>query len=68
MVDITSTIISNANNIEKNKVIQTVNDMLEPTKAKGGNVVDLLKKIIDGILKDPSGIAAKNIINIANQP
>ena len=35
-----------------------MNDMTEPTKAKGGNVIEYLKKIGDVIVKDPSGNTA----------
>jgi hypothetical protein len=66
MVDLTCNIISNANNIHKNKVIQEVIDMIEPTKAKGGNVIEPLKRIANAVSKDPSGVAANNIINEAN--
>ena len=65
LVDLIATTISNANNIDKNKVIQAVNDMIEPIKVKGGNVIESLKRIAGVIIKDPSGFAAKNIINVA---
>ena len=59
-------IISNTNNdIDKNKIVQAINDMIEPTKAKGGNVIELLKKIADTISKDPAGVTANKIINKA---
>ena len=63
LIDLIATTISNANNIEKNKVILALNDMIEPIKAKGGNVIESLKRIENVISKDPSGIAANNIIN-----
>jgi hypothetical protein len=65
LVDLISSTISNSNNIDKNKITQSINELIEPTKAKGGNVIELLKKIAGGILKDPSGNIASNIINIA---
>jgi hypothetical protein len=57
--------ISNANDIDINKVIQALNDLIDSTQAKGGNIIDSLKKIKDGISKNPSGSIANNIINIA---
>ncbi len=65
LIDLIASTISNANNIDKNKVIQSINDLIEPTNAKGGNVIELLKKITEGILNDPSGGIANKIINIA---
>ena len=41
--------------------------MIEPIKAKGGNVIESLKRIAGVISKDPSGVAANNIINAANK-
>jgi len=67
LVDLIATTLSNANNIDKNKIVQTVNDMIEPIKAKGGNVIESLKRIANVISKDPSGVAANNIINAANK-
>lgn len=64
LVDLISSTISNANNIDKNKIIQSINDFIEPTKAKGGNVIDSLKKVADVILKDPSGSTANKIISL----
>ncbi|HSF49384.1 MAG TPA: hypothetical protein VLA74_01380 [Nitrososphaeraceae archaeon] len=64
LVDLIASTISNENNIDKNKIIQSINDLIEPTKAKGGNVIDLLKKIADNILKEPSGSIANKILNI----
>jgi hypothetical protein len=64
LVDLIASTISNANNIDKNKVTQLLNDFIEPTKANGGNVIESLKKIVGIILNDPSGIVANNIINI----
>jgi hypothetical protein len=65
LVDLIASTISNANNIDNNKVIQSINDLIGQTKANGGNVIDLLKKIADGILKDPSGSIANKLINIS---
>ena len=65
LVDLIASTISNANNIDKNKVTQSLSDFIEPTKANGGNVIESLKKIAGIILNDPSGIVANNIINIA---
>ena len=65
LVDLIASTISNANNIDKNKVTQSLNDFIEPTKAKGGNVIDSLKKIANVILKEPSGSTAIKIVNIA---
>jgi hypothetical protein len=65
LVDLIASTISNANNIDKNKVTQSLNDLIEPTKAKGINFIDSLKKIAEVILKDPSGNTANKIINIA---
>jgi hypothetical protein len=64
LVDLIASTISNTNNIDKNKIIQSINDLIEPTKAKGGNVIDLLKKIADNIVKEPSGSIANKILNI----
>ena len=65
LVDLIGSTISNANNIDKNKVTQSLNDFIEPTKAKGGNVIDSLNKIAEVILKDPSGNTAIKIVNLA---
>ena len=67
LVDQIASTISIANNIDKNKVIQVLNDLIETTKAKGGNVIESLKKIADVISKDPSGVAANKIVNAANR-
>lgn len=67
LVDLIASTISNANNIDKNKLTQSLNDFIEPTKAKGDNVIELLKKISGIISKDPSGDVAMNIINAANK-
>jgi hypothetical protein len=64
LVDLIASTISNTNNIDKNKIIQSINDLIEPTKAKGGNVTDLLKKIADNIIKEPAGSIANKILNI----
>ena len=64
LIDLIATTISNANNIDKNKVTQAINDMIEPIKAKGGNVIESLQRIAGVISKDPTGFAAKNIMNI----
>jgi hypothetical protein len=42
--------------------------MIEPIKAKGGNVIESLKRIAGAISKDPSWIAANKIGKIASQP
>ena len=65
LIDLISSTISNANNIDKNKVIQSLIDLIKPTKAKGGNVIESLKKIAEIILKEPSGSTAIEIVNIA---
>lgn len=65
LVDLISSTISNANNIDKNKIIQSLNDFIEPTKAKGGNVIESLKQLSEIILKEPSGSIANTIINLA---
>jgi hypothetical protein len=68
LVDQIATTISNANNnIDKNKIVQTINDMIEPINAKGGNVIESLQRIANAVSKDPSGVAANNIINAANK-
>ena len=67
LVDLIATEISTANNIDKNKVMQAVNDLSESTKAKGGNVIESLQKIAGLVLNDPTGNAANVIINAANQ-
>jgi hypothetical protein len=59
--------ISNANNVDKNKITQSLNDLIEQTKATGGNVIESLKKIAETISNNPSGIVAKRIINTALQ-
>ena len=64
LVDLIASTISNTNNIDKNKIVKSINDLIEPTKAKGGNVIDLLKKIADNIIKEPSGSIANKILNI----
>ena len=57
LIDLIASTISNANNIDKNKVIQSINDLIEPLKARGGfNVIDSLKNLARIILKDPSGL------------
>jgi hypothetical protein len=66
LVDLIATEISNANNVDKNKLIQAVNDLSESTKAKGGNDIESLKNIAELVLNDPSGKAANMIINVAN--
>ena len=65
LVDLIATEISNANNVDKNKLIQAVNGSTEKTKAKGGNVIESLKKIAGNILNDPSGKVANIFINAA---
>jgi hypothetical protein len=65
LVDLIASTISNANNIDKNKVTQSLNDFIEPTQANGGNVIESLKKIADIILKDPSGNVANKVISVA---
>ena len=65
LVDLIASTISDVNNIDKNKVTQSLNDLIEPTKSKGGNVIDVLKKIANVILKEPSGSTAIKIVNIA---
>jgi Bacterial Ig domain len=65
LVDLIASEISNANNIDKNKVIQAINDFIESTKAKTSNVMEPLKKLAKIILNDPSGAIANNIINTA---
>ena len=67
LVDLIASEISNANNIDNNKVIQAVNDLSESTKANGGNVIESLKKIAGTVLNDPTGNVANIIIKIANQ-
>ena len=68
LVDLIATAISNANNnIDKNKVIQVINELSQKEKAKGGNVIESLQRIANVVSKDPSGVAAKNIINAANK-
>ena len=66
LVDLIATEISNANNIDKTTLILAIDDLSGKTKAKGGNVIDSLKKMAGIILKDPSGNVAKNIINAVN--
>jgi hypothetical protein len=63
LVDLIATEISNANNIDKNKLTQAINDLSASTK--GGNVIESLKKIAGIVLSDPTGNAAKVIINAA---
>ncbi len=65
LVDLIASTISISNNIDKNKVIQTLDDFIAPTKAKGGNIIESLKKIADIVSKDPTGILANKLINIA---
>ena len=65
LVYLISSTISNANNIDKNKVIQSLTDFIEPTKAKGGNVIEFLKQLSEIIVKEPSGSIANKIINTA---
>lgn len=36
--------------------------MIQPIKAKVGNVIEFLQKIANAGSKDPSGVEAKNII------
>jgi Bacterial Ig domain len=65
LIDLIASTISTANNIDKNKVILVMNDTIEQTKAKGDNVIDLLRKIADNVVKDPFGTTANKIMNIA---
>lgn len=65
LVDLIASTISNSNNIDKNKVIQSLNDLIAPTKAKGGNVNESLRKISDIVTNDPSGNLANKLVNIA---
>lgn len=66
LVDIISTSISNANNIDKTKVTQALSDdFIEPTKARGENILEPLKTIAQIILEDPTGNTAEKIINKA---
>jgi hypothetical protein len=65
LIDLIASTISTANDIDKNRIILSLNDLIEPTKSKGGNVIYLLKKIADGVVKDPFGNTANKIINIA---
>ena len=65
LVDLIASTISNANIIDKNKVTQSLNDFIEPTKANGGNVIEYLKQLYAIIVKDPSGSSANKIINLA---
>ena len=65
LVDIISTSISNANNIDKSKVTQALNDFIEPTKASGASILEPLKNIAEVILEDPTGNTAEKIINVA---
>ena len=64
LVDLISSTISNTNNIDKNKVTQSINDFIQTTKTKGGNIIDSLKKIAGVIVKDPSGSTANKIISL----
>ena len=65
LVDLIASTISNSNNIDKNKVIQSLNDLIAPTKAKGGNVIESLKKISEIVTNDPSGNIANRLVNSA---
>ena len=65
LVDLIASTISNSNNIDKNKVIQSLNDFIAPTKAKGGNVNESLKKISEIVTNDPSGNIANKLVDIA---
>ena len=64
LIDLLASTISTANNIDKNKVMLVMNDTIEQTKAKGDNVIDLLRKIADNVVKDPFGTTANKIMNI----
>jgi hypothetical protein len=66
LVELIASTVSIANNIDKNKVLQVVNDLSASKKATGsGNVIDSLKNIAGFVLNDPSGNVAKNIIKVA---
>jgi hypothetical protein len=67
LVDLIATEISTANNIDKNKLIQVINDLSESTKAKGANVIDSLKRLAGVVLNDPTGKTAKSLISVVNQ-
>jgi hypothetical protein len=67
LVDLIASEISTANNIDKTKLIQVINDLSEKTKAKGANVIDSLKRMAGVVLNDPTGKVAKSLINTANQ-
>lgn len=66
LVDLIASMISNSNNIDKNRITQSLNDFIESTKSNGDNIMELLKKIAGIILKDPSGKVANAIIKNAD--
>ncbi len=66
LVDLIASTISNANNIDKNRITQSLNDFIESTKSTGNNIMELLKKIAGIILNDPSGNVANAIIKNAD--
>jgi hypothetical protein len=65
LVDLIASTISNSNYIDKNKVIQSLNDFIASTKAKGGNVIESLKKISEIVTNDPSANIANKLVNTA---
>ena len=64
MVDLISTVISNAGDIDKNNVTMAINDFIGPTEAEGWNVLEYLKRIVKFVLRDPSTNKANKIINL----
>ena len=64
MVDLISTVISNAGDIDKNNVTMAINDFIGPTEAEGWNVLEYLKQIAKFVLRDPSTNKANKIINL----
>ena len=66
LIDMISLKISQAHNVEKNKITQALIDETEKTKSKGGDVMKTLRQIATIIIKNPSDPLADKIIGIAN--
>jgi hypothetical protein len=67
LVDLIASTISDANNVDKLKIVQVINESAEKTKAKGANVIDSLKRMAGVVLNDPTGKVAKSFIQAALQ-
>lgn len=67
LIDMISLEISQAHNIEKNKIKQALIDLTESTQAKRGDVMKSLRQIATLIIKDPFDPISDKIIGIVKQ-